>query len=127
MTTRDLEAIKQKLLTEREFVKESLRRNMQHTTSEADDTTTRDSGDLASASHDKGVLYQLQESDSRRLKLINEVLIRIDRDDYGTCEECGEEIGKVRLAAIPWATHCLTCQERIDWANLLAREEYTAA
>jgi DnaK suppressor protein len=126
MTIRDLEAIKQKLLTEREFVQESLRRNLRHTLSEADDTT-RDSGDLASASHDRGVLYQLQESDSRRLKFINEVLIRIDRDDYGTCEECGKEIGKARLEAIPWATHCLTCQERADWAESFVRGEYNAA
>ena len=113
MRKKDLEDIKRKLLAERERVVESLRRNTLHTLAEIDDTT-RDAGDLASASHDRSVLYQLQESDTKRLKVINEVLSRIDRDSYGICEQCGDEIGKARLEAVPWATSCLTCQEHAD-------------
>ena len=116
MTKRDIEGIKRKLLAERERVRESLRRETEHTLSEIDDTT-RDSGDLASASHDRGVLYQLQESDTNRLKLLNDVLSRIDRDGYGTCAQCGRHIGKARLQAIPWTTKCLICQEETDLRN----------
>ena len=113
MTTIDLKEMKQKLLTERKLVLESLRRNTQHTLAGADDTT-RDAGDLASASHDKDVLYSLQDADARRLRLIDSVLSRIDEDGYGTCEQCGEEISKARLAALPWAVYCLFCQEQAD-------------
>jgi len=121
MRKREIQAIKRRLLSERERVEESLRRNTQHALSEIDDST-RDTGDLASASHDKGVLYRLQESDSKRLRLINEVLSRIDDDGYGICEQCGQEIGKTRLEAIPWATSCLTCQEQADLAASLSHD-----
>ena len=113
MTKRDLEDMKRKLLAERDHVSESLRRSSQYALSEIDDTT-RDAADLASASHDRDVLYRLQESDTKRLRIIDEVLSRIDRDGYGICGHCGQEIGKARLAAIPWATSCLTCQEQAD-------------
>ena len=31
---------------------------------------------------------------------------------YGTCESCGEPIGKARLQAFPRATLCVTCKQR---------------
>lgn len=111
MTTIDLNEIKQKLLIERERVRESLRRNTQHTFAEVDDST-RDAADLASASHDRDVFYRLQEADVKRLRLIDAVLSRIDDDGYGKCEQCGEEISKARLEAIPWAVYCLSCQNQ---------------
>jgi DnaK suppressor protein len=123
MRKTDIQNIKRRLLNERARVEESLRRNTQYVLSEIDDST-RDAGDLASASHDRGVLYCLQESDSKRLKLINEVLSRIDKDGYGICEECGQEISKARLEAIPWATSCLTCQEQADLRGNLPHDSY---
>ena len=36
---------------------------------------------------------------------------RIDSGNYGTCENCGEPIGKMRLMAFPRATLCLTCKQ----------------
>jgi DnaK suppressor protein len=35
-------------------------------------------------------------------------------DDFGMCEECEEEIGAKRLAAVPYATLCLACQTKRD-------------
>lgn len=113
MTNKQLERIKEMLLVERKRVLESLHRTTTHTQSEMDDTT-RDAGDMASASHDRGLLYRLQEFDTSRLKKIDRVLSRIERDDYGVCQQCEEEIGVTRLEAIPWATLCLSCQEQAD-------------
>jgi len=39
-------------------------------------------------------------------------LARIDGDSYGTCESCGEPIGKARLQAFPRATLCVACKQR---------------
>jgi DnaK suppressor protein len=39
-------------------------------------------------------------------------LARIDASTYGTCESCGEPIGKARLQAFPRATLCVTCKQR---------------
>jgi RNA polymerase-binding transcription factor DksA len=35
----------------------------------------------------------------------------IDRGQYGECIRCGEDINEKRLAAVPWATMCIRCQE----------------
>ena len=39
---------------------------------------------------------------------------RIDDGSYGTCPECDEDIHPKRLAAVPWATFCIRCQEAAD-------------
>ena len=39
-------------------------------------------------------------------------LARIEEGTYGTCESCGEPIGKARLQAFPRATLCVTCKQR---------------
>jgi DnaK suppressor protein len=50
---------------------------------------------------------------ARELLLQNEhALARIDEGTYGTCESCGEAIGKARLQAFPRATLCVTCKQR---------------
>ena len=39
-------------------------------------------------------------------------LARIDEGSYGTCESCGEPIGKARLRAFPRAILCVACKQR---------------
>lgn len=41
---------------------------------------------------------------------VKEALGRLEDGSYGTCLECEEEINPRRLAAIPWAKYCVTCQ-----------------
>jgi DnaK suppressor protein len=41
---------------------------------------------------------------------INDALKRIEDGTYGICANCGKPIGEERLAAIPWATHCIDCK-----------------
>jgi DnaK suppressor protein len=50
---------------------------------------------------------------SRELLGQNErAIARIETGTYGTCESCGEAIGKARLQAFPRATLCVTCKQR---------------
>lgn len=44
------------------------------------------------------------------IREIEEALRRMDRQDYGKCDECGEDIGAARLFARPTATLCVDCQ-----------------
>jgi DnaK suppressor protein len=46
--------------------------------------------------------------------LVSEALERIENETYGPCAECGERIGAMRLAAIPWAKYCVRCQDAKD-------------
>ena len=41
-------------------------------------------------------------------------LRRIEDGRFGTCRECDEDIHPKRLAAVPWATFCIRCQEAVD-------------
>jgi len=41
-------------------------------------------------------------------------LRRIQESNFGICQECEEEIHPKRLAAVPWATFCIRCQEAAD-------------
>ncbi len=50
---------------------------------------------------------------SRELLVQNErAIARIEAGTYGTCESCGEAIGKARLQAFPRATLCVKCKQR---------------
>lgn len=44
-----------------------------------------------------------------RLRAIDAALARMDSDDYGWCEECGEEIPIGRLRLDPCAARCVGC------------------
>jgi DnaK suppressor protein len=47
----------------------------------------------------------------RRVELsrIDSALRRIDEDEYGYCQKCGEEIAEKRLAVDPAASFCVDC------------------
>ena len=50
---------------------------------------------------------------ARELLAQNErAIARIETGTYGTCESCGEAIGKARLQAFPRATLCVRCKQR---------------
>jgi DnaK suppressor protein len=50
---------------------------------------------------------------ARELLAQNEhALSRIDTGTYGTCESCGEGVGKARLQAFPRAVLCVACKQR---------------
>ena len=53
-------------------------------------------------------------------------LSRVDEGYFGTCLECDEDIHPKRLAAVPWATFCIQCQEAKDRGNDRSFEEIEA-
>lgn len=46
------------------------------------------------------------------LKDVEAALARIAARTYGTCTDCGDDIGRERLDAYPTAKRCLTCQTK---------------
>lgn len=55
---------------------------------------------------------------SRELRHVRAALHRIRGGRFGACEQCDEDIAPKRLAAIPWASLCIVCQEAEE-RNLL--------
>jgi DnaK suppressor protein len=54
---------------------------------------------------------------TRTLASVDAALLAMQEGSYGTCAECGEPIATKRLQAIPWASHCIRCQEMLDLGN----------
>jgi DnaK suppressor protein len=64
------------------------------------------------------------EGEFNQLRNARAALRRIQEGNFGTCQQCDEEIHLKRLAAVPWATFCIWCQEAVD--NDLDLEEVQA-
>jgi DnaK suppressor protein len=65
-----------------------------------------------------GILNRL----SSTLADVKRSLRAIGDDCYGECIRCDGAIAIKRLQSIPWAAHCVQCQEQLE-----AREEYGAS
>ena len=102
--------IKEKLIAERDILIEKLKGN----DLSVDDSETPDPVDLAVRNYSKNVMLAVSENESRQLALIDEALLRIEDEEYGPCQNCGNAINPKRLAAIPWARYCLNCQELLE-------------
>lgn len=51
--------------------------------------------------------------------------LREEPDEFGLCEDCGDEIPPKRLALMPWAAYCAECQSRLDPKRNVARKKLT--
>ena len=68
--------------------------------------------DLASDNAEEDTSLDLLSSEERLLRQIQNGLKRIEKKTYGTCSNCGKDITKKRLKAIPYAELCRNCQEK---------------
>ncbi len=79
---------------------------------EADEEVTQDIADKAANSYTKEFLFHQSDDHRRLLQLVEEALQRIGEQTYGLCVACEEEVQQKRLEAVPWARHCIACQEK---------------
>ncbi len=110
MSELNLKEFKEKLLAEREILINKLKSK----DLSVDDAETPDPVDLAVRNYSKNVMLAVSENDSRQLVLIDEALLRIADEEFGSCLNCEKEINPKRLAAIAWARYCLSCQELVE-------------
>ena len=111
MDKKRLEYYKKKLQSKREELLRSIARTEEEGRS-ADDDPTVDLADKAANSYTKEFLFGQTNTDRAILNMIDEALKRIRKEEYGTCANCQEEMQQKRLEAVPWAKHCITCQEK---------------
>ncbi len=113
MNKRQLERYR-KLLVAKQT--ELLHRVREARTSEQEGTGKEapDLGDRALSTVIRDLSYQLTAGEREMLRRIDEALERIDNKKFGSCVECGKNIQVGRLDAVPWARHCIECQELQD-------------
>ena len=63
------------------------------------------------------------DRESRLMKSVEEALDRIETGAFGVCLGCEEEIPEKRLKAVPWASHCRSCQEKLDGQRAIGELE----
>ena len=109
MNGKKLEYFKQKLLQ-----KELSLRNLVQKTEEygrEKEPDIQDVADKAVESYTKEFIFGKTSGDRHILQLIREALARIEDKSYGTCINCEHPIHTKRLEAVPWAPHCVKCQD----------------
>jgi RNA polymerase-binding protein DksA len=68
-----------------------------------------DSRERAQQLEDREVVDALGNEAREELAKISTALERMDRGEYGLCDECGEPVGAGRLKAYPYALECIDC------------------
>jgi DnaK suppressor protein len=68
-----------------------------------------DREELGSDNSDQELTFTLLGSDENILDQVEAAIQRIEDGGYGRCKECGEQIPKSRLDAIPYAADCVRC------------------
>ena len=64
------------------------------------------------------------DRESALLRNVRAALQRLDRDQFGICMHCEEDISVKRLNAVPWTPYCIECQEQYDRKQFVQDEVF---
>ena len=116
-----IRATKKRLLTEKERLEQELHEIVERTSLSSDveqitEMSTYDDhpADLASETFEREKDLALESNIQDLLAKVNTALEKIEDGTYGLCDSCGVEINPNRLEALPWASLCLNCQDRLE-------------
>jgi DnaK suppressor protein len=111
MDQKKLRVFRERLQQKKQEILEAYNKNKTYG-KEADEDGAQDIADKASNSYAKEFLFSLSNSERELLQLMDDALTRIEDKRFGVCLSCDEEMNQKRLDAVPWARHCLACQEK---------------
>ncbi len=111
MDARKLKKFREKLEEKRGSLLNAVQRSDTYGREANIEVETMDTGDKASSSYTKEFMFSRSNNDRLILKMIGEAEERMEEGTYGDCANCGEPVEPKRLEAVPWARHCIACQE----------------
>ncbi len=76
-----------------------------------DQPLNADSSEQAIEVENDQVLDALGNAARLEVEKIRQAISRIDAGTYGICQGCGEAIKSERLAAVPFAKYCISCEQ----------------
>ena len=109
----DLKTMRKQLQTKRKEVVEGVSRAREMGSVETE-SGAPDIADRATSAFQREFSFSLSENEGKLLRLIDEALARLENGRFGLCVHCEQPIEKPRLQALPWARHCVACQELQD-------------
>ncbi len=105
----------------KDYFREKLDAMLNDLLSEADKTLVEMTGqndkypdptDRASAESDRNFELRIRDRERKLLAKIKSAISRIDTEDFGVCDSCGEDISPQRLEARPVTTLCIACKTK---------------
>lgn len=108
MNEAQLEHFRKILQAWRNQLREEVGRTVNHMQDEA--ANFPDPVDRASQEEEFSLELRNRDRERKLIKKIEKTLSRIEEDDFGFCDSCGEEIGIRRLEARPTADLCIDCK-----------------
>ena len=76
----------------------------------ADSSSFPDPTDRATQESDRNFELRIRDRERKLINKIKDALDRLDTDEFGICESCGEDISENRLKARPVTTLCINCK-----------------
>ncbi|NIU08597.1 MAG: TraR/DksA family transcriptional regulator [Phycisphaerae bacterium] len=73
-----------------------------------------DIGDMSSAAYNRDVLFNVSETQRKKIQDIDVALEQIEKGEYGICMGCGEEIPPRRMEVRPFSRYCIECKTDIE-------------
>lgn len=110
MNDMQLEYFRRKLIDWKESLADEAMQTMQHLKEES--WSEPDAADQASIATSTSLELRTRDRYRKLIDKIDAAISRIDKGDYGYCEETGDPIGLKRLEARPVATMSVEAQER---------------
>ena len=104
-----------------EYFRNLLTDQLESLLNQADDTVSGmtapkenfpDPTDRASLEAERNFMLRIRDRESKLIKKIKKTLARIDKDNFGICEKCGDDIAIERLKARPVTTQCIDCKTK---------------
>lgn len=120
MPTPDFQLHRERLLTLRARLQGDMTQMEDNALNKEHNATTHmpiDMAELGSDNFDQELTLSLLGSEKNALDQIDGALKRIEEGHYGQCEECGKEIPKSRLEAIPYAALCVRCTSQREGSH----------
>ena len=106
-----------------EFFRHLLTQWMEELLDHADDTVEGllesrenlpDPMDRACADSDRAWILRIRDRESLLIEKIRKSLEAIESQEYGICEDCGEDISMERLKARPVTSFCIHCKTKSE-------------
>lgn len=108
MNEAQLDHFRQILYGWKQELMEEVDRTMHHLQEDA--ANYADPSDRATQEEEFSLELRTRDRERKLIKKIDQTIDRIDKEDYGFCDQCGIEIGIRRLEARPTATLCIDCK-----------------
>ena len=108
MNDKQLEHFRQILVAWKAQLQEEVERTVSHMRDDANNYA--DPADRATQEEEFALELRTRDRERKLIRKIDKTIERIDKDDYGFCDQCGVEIGIRRLEARPTATLCIDCK-----------------